>query len=399
MSKKKTDLTPPVEEAAVAVKQPKKKKKKKSGLFGRIVRRFFLLVFTAVVLVVVALCLLLNVIFNGPSPAAREVLTMSLLEPSGTKWIPGLFLEEDVLKEIVDGVEATLPAEVSGTGSVIINSDGALSGESNEFANYPDGIYIEKIGGDTYTAYVMLVQDPSRVSMGLSSQKFSESIPGKRLSEVMTENPDVIASINAGAFYDDGSANSIVGSVPAGLVVAGGQVVWNAYHGLVPETGFVGFNQDNILVVAQSMTAEKAMELNIRDGCEFGPVLIMDGVINEEVYNSASGWNPRTAIGQRADGTVVMVAVEGRQFGSAGATYADVINIMVEYGAVNACNMDGGSSTVMMYRDTEGRYADEEEYARYGANGDVIMLNNYSLLQSLPRRMPNYWMVRATSEE
>ena len=68
-----------------------------------------------------------------------------------------------------------------------------------------------------------------------------------------------------------------------------------------------------------------------------------------------------------------------------GGTYADLINIMVEYEAVNACNMDGGSSTVMMYRDT---------YGRYGEAGQVQMINTYSLLQSEPRRMPTFWMVR-----
>ena len=60
---------------------------------------------------------------------------------------------------------------------------------------------------------------------------------------------------------------------------------------------------------------------------------------------------------------------------------------MVEYGAVNACNMDGGSSSVMMYRDTTGRY---------GPAGEPVMINTYSLLQSQPRRLPNYWLVRAS---
>lgn len=55
-----------------------------------------------------------------------------------------------------------------------------------------------------------------------------------------------------------------------------------------------------------------------------GPVLIMNGEINQEAYNSNSGWNPRTAIGQRKDGAVVFVCIDGRQAGSAGGTYKDV---------------------------------------------------------------------------
>ena len=111
----------------------------------------------------------------------------------------------------------------------------------------------------------------------------------------------------------------------------------------------------------------------------------MDGEVNLEAYNNNSGFNPRTAIGQRADGAVIFVCIDGRQVGSPGGTYADIINIMVEFGAVNACNMDGGSSSVMMYRDERGLF---------GEAGAVTMINNYSLLQSQPRRMPNFWMVR-----
>ena len=395
MSKKKTDMTPPMDEAFadVAVKQPKAKKKKKkgSGLLGRIVRRFFLMLFTVVILLVVALCMGMNLVFNGPSPAAREVLTMSLTEASATKWVPGLFMDDETVAEIRKNVDATLPAEVSSSDKIVIKTNNTLSGDNDEWADYPDGIRIERVSGDTYNAHVMIVRDPSRVFMGTSTEKFSTSIPGKRITEAMADaGESVIAAINAGAFNDDGTANSYVGSIPAGLLVSKGSVLSDAYHGLVPEEGFAGFTEDNILVVAKSMSAAQAQEQKIRDGCEFGPVLIMDEVINEEAYNSASGYNPRTAIGQRSDGAVIFVCIDGRQTSSLGGSYADIINIMVEYGAVNACNMDGGSSSVMLYRDT---------YGRYGAAGEVQMINNYSLLQSQPRRMPNYWMVRAASEE
>ena len=171
-------------------------------------------------------------------------------------------------------------------------------------------------------------------------------------------------------------------------MISGGKVVWNS--GSAPEEGFVGFNKDNVLVVADTMTAQEAMDLNIRDGCCFGPVLVKNGGINNEVYNTNSGYNPRTAIGQRADGAVILLCIDGRQAGSLGGTYADIINIMVEYEAVNACNLDGGSSTVMLYRDTQGRY---------GEPGQVQMINNYSLLQEKPRKMPTFIMVRPEGEE
>ena len=364
-----------------------KKKKKGSGLLGRIIRRFFLVVFTVIILAVAALCLVMNLVFNGPSPAARKILTMSLTEASATKWVPGLFLDEQTVAAIRKNVDAELPDEVTDTSQVVIQTGSLAS--TDEWAGYPDGIYVEDIQGKTFNAHIMIIRDPSQVYMATStSGNFSRNVPGKRITEVI-ETEGAIAAVNAGAFFDNGTAGPEVGSTPEGLVIAGGQVRWNS--GKAPEEGFVGFNEDNIMIVAKTMTAEKAMELKIRDGCCFGPVLIMNGEVSMEAYNSASGYNPRTALGQRADGAVIFLCIDGRQAGSIGGTYADIIDIMLEYGAVNACNMDGGSSSVMLYRDT---------YGRYGEAGQVRMMNTYSVIQAEPRKMPNFWMVRpaATSE-
>ncbi len=351
----------------------------------RIVLRSLLVLFTTAALLVVGLCMVMNLIFNGPSPSAREVLTMSLLEASATKWVPALFIGEEAVRDIQTNVSATLPDDYTDTDQVVIQPGDSLTG--SEWQDHPDGIRIEYVYGDTYNAYVMLIRDPSSVYMATSSKEFSTSVPGTRINhEIVTQG--AIAAINAGAFFDNGTTSSVVGSVPEGLVIADGKVVWNS--GKAPEESFVGFNKDNIMVVAKTMTAEKAMELNIRDGCCFGPVLIMNGQVSEEAYNSNSGWNPRTAIGQRADGTVIFLCIDGRQAGSLGGSYADIIDIMTEYGAVNACNLDGGSSTVMLYKDTCGKM---------GTADEIHMINNYSLLQQEPRRMPTFFMVRPGSED
>lgn len=373
-------------QSAPAARRSRKKSRKQLVL--TVVGRTLLMLFTVIVLLVVGLCMILQLIFNGPSAAACRVLTNSLHEASATKWVPALFLGEEKTNEILYGVSEDL-VELEGTtdpDKVQIDTDALVNPNDDEWKDYPDGIRIEEVSGDTFNAYVMLIRDPSKVYMATSTDNFSTSIPGTRITDQI-ESEGAIAAINAGAFFDNGTSSSVVGSVPEGLVVAGGEVVWNS--GAAPEEGFVGFNQDNVLVVAQTMTASKAMELGIRDGCCFGPVLIMNGEINEKEYNANSGYNPRTAIGQRADGAVIFVCIDGRQTSSLGGTYADLIDIMVEYGAVNACNLDGGSSTVMLYRDT---------YGRYGTAGQVQMINNYSLLQAKPRRMPTFFMVRPADE-
>ena len=378
----KKNQSPDIVSSRGASPQPKKNG---SGLLGRIVRRFFLLLFTVILLSLAALVLVMNLIFKGPSPAAQEVLTMSLIEASATKWIPALFIGEERVAEITSaGSGSSLTDDVTDTSQVIIQKDSAISTSSNEWDNYPDGIRIESYAGDTYNAHIMIVRDPSQVYMGISTESFSTSIPGKRLNAVMEEE-NVLAGVNAGAFNDDGTASSTVGSCPLGLVMSGGKCVWTS--GKQPGLeGFAGFTTDDVLVVSTTnLTKAQAEEMNIRDGCCFGPVLIMNGEVNMDAYNMNSGFNPRTAIGQRADGAVIFVCIDGRQAGSVGGTYGDIIDIMVEYGAVNACNMDGGSSSIMYYRDT---------YGRYGEAGQVQMINSYSLLQSEPRRMPNYWQVK-----
>ena len=365
------------------------KKKGKHSLVKTILRRFFLVLFIAIVLVFTALILVLNMVFNGPSPTARNQLTMTLIEASATKWIPALFIGEDTVSEIRTGENVELAENVTDVSAVVISRN-ALTSANDEWAAYPDGIRIETVSGNTYNATVMIVRNPEQVYLGISTHEgFSTSIPGKRLTAAI-EDEGAIAAVNGGAFNDNGTTASYVGTLPAGLVYSEGECVWTS--GKPSETsGFAGFTEDNILIVHKdNISKAQAEELNIRDGCCFGPVLIMNEEINMEAYNKVSGLNPRTAIGQRADGAVVFVCIDGRQPSSMGGEYADVIDIMVEYGAINACNMDGGSSTVMLYRDT---------YGIYGEAGAVQMMNSYSLLQSEPRKMPDFWLIRPAEEE
>lgn len=351
--------------------------RRKGGRTLRYILRGLIALLAVAATLVAGLCMIMDEVFNGPSETARNRLTMSLLEASATKWVPAVFVGEETVEQIRAKVATDLPDEQSDPSRVVIRADSAL--EDDEWADYPDGLRVEEVSGDTYNAYVMLVRDPSRIYLSVSSTSFSRSKPGARLNQQI-EKEGAAAAINGGAFFDNGTASPEVGSVPCGLVVSEGKIVWDdgsSYY------GFVGFNEDNILVVSKKMSAAEARQARIRDGCCYGPVLILNGAVNEEAYNTNSGFNPRTAVGQRADGTAILLCIDGRQAGSLGATYGDIIDVMVEYGAVNACNLDGGSSTVMLLRDE---------------NGQVQTVNNISVLQEEPRRMPTFFMVRPVGD-
>lgn len=257
----------------------------------------------------------------------------------------------------------------------------SVQGDSEEWENFPDGIRIDTYTGETFTAQVMIVRDPAKVYLAASSDSLSMDMPGIQMDEAL-EQENAIAAVNAGPYFDDGTSSRAVGSVPLGLALSENDVIWNNEQS--SQYGFVGFNKDNILIVASSMTEEKTVELEIRDGCSSGPILMINGKVNWEIYESRSGFNPRTVIGQRADGAVLLICAQGRNPDSIGAEYCDMIDILKEYGAVNACALQGGFASNMLYRDADGRY---------GEKGTVQIFNQYSVAPSL-RRLPLFWMVK-----
>lgn len=276
----------------------------------------------------------------------------------------------DVPRETMPPAESTSPVEEN---------------QNDEWADSPDGIHIETYEGENFTAHIMVIRNPANVYLATSTDDFSTETPGISMDAAM-DKENAIAAINASYFWDDGSGSLAVGSLPCGLVLSHNTVVWDKFHDLVPEKGFVGFNEENILIVSDTMTAEEAGELGIRDGCAGGPILMINGKPVEDIYNGNSGYNPRTAIGQRADGAVLFVCADGRNSESLGATYGDVIRIMEEYEAVNACILRGDSASNMLYRDV---------YGRYGEAGQTWIMNPlYAGSPITLRRMPTFWMVK-----
>ncbi len=377
-------------------RRPRPNKALRRRKLVRNILRGVMVFLTIILMVLCAAWNLLDTVFNGPSVSARDILTRSLSYSSGTWWIPSVFLGEELAKEIITN-NPDLGIDVDVSDTTLIDPGSSMTGDkADEWKDCPDGIRIEEYQGETFLAHIMLIRDPSTVYVGTSTEKFSTSIPGGRLNQIM-EKENAIAGINGGAFLDNGTSGLIVGSIPYGLVVSKGKIVWsdgrsgpaNPVDGTTV-TGFVGFTEDNIMIVSKTVNEQRARDWKIRDGVCFGPALIMNGQINTEAYNNDAGWNPRTAIGQRADGTVIFLCIDGRQASGLGGSYKDVIDIMVEYGAVNACCLDGGSSSIMYYRDNNDVL---------GKGPGLQMVNNYSVLQEEPRRMPTFFLVRPSSEE
>lgn len=287
---------------------------------------------------------------NGPSPLAKELFVLSVRESSAGGFLADIYCTDEEIEAIEKKNSVVETDEITDTSIIKIPKPSTLEGEDKpqedeeqivEAFEYVDGICVEDISGATFNGKMMIIKDPSRVFVG-ALPKYGDEIVGNRVGEFI-ERYGATAGTNAGGFKDVGGNGT--GGVPEGIVISEGEL---KSGGLNNTYEVIGITKENVLVVG-NMTAKKAMDMGVRDAVSFGPILIVNGN-PATVGGTGGGLNPRTAIGQRADGAVLLLVVDGRQASSLGASMNDLINVMLEYGAVNAANLDGGSSTRMIYK-------------------------------------------------
>ena len=294
--------------------------------------------------------------------AAKTTFITTVLETGQMKFLASLALSEEEIAKVVaaNSMNKMEDADVNeDLIKPIFNSAGESTVIDPEYAAQPD-IEIVEIAGLTYKGTLMIVKNPATVSVATIYQGGGKwPSLGITLKE-LADKENAIGAINAGLY----SSNNNTGGHPYGTVVSNGEIVRNIpneWPGLV----LVGLTEDHILQIidlsgkSASSVEKMIRDLKIRDAVCFQEEnsvdnnhfvqLIINGV-PRNVSGSGSGLNPRTAIGQRADGTLLLLVTDGRGSNShAGASAADLIDIMTRYGAVNAANLDGGSSTCMYY--------------------------------------------------
>ncbi len=301
---------------------------------ARIGLRILLCFFTFLVLLIGGIFGAITVIVYGPSPTARDLLVTSVLETSALKFIANMYFSEDEINTILanNSVQAT---------DVVTDTE-MIQFSQEEVPADVEPLVIETVNGNTFNGKMMIVQDPSRVFVGTSADTYTGAA-GQTVQEIINRHGGV-GGTNAGGFADEGGVGN--GGTPLGIVMSQGELLWGNRG---TSYDVIGMDNDNKLVVGR-MTAQEAIDRGIRDAVSFGPVLIVNGEMME-ITGQGGGLNPRTAIGQRADGAMLLLVCDGRQANSIGASMSDVAEVMAQYGAVNAANLDGGSSTIMYYED------------------------------------------------
>lgn len=307
-----------------------------SRTLGKIILRIVFVLITTIVVLAGGAVGLICTLNYGPSPSARNLFVSSVLETSAIGFLATWFLPTEEIETIL-ATNKVEQFDVITNPNLIVIPDNIENMEDKE----EQPIEFVKVSGLTYVGNMMIIKDPTRVFVGICEHFNDESKRGDKLGD-MIEREDAIGGINGGGFLDINGHGT--GSVPLGFVFSKGEYLCG------PETEkelLIGFDVNHKLIVGE-MTAQEAQNLNIRDALSFGPALVINGVA-ADVSGHSSGLNPRTAIGQRADGAVLMLVIDGRQANSLGASYSDLIEVMLEFGAVNAANLDGGNSSLMIY--------------------------------------------------
>jgi len=329
-----------------------KPKKTAGGIVASFIGKTLAYVSVTILAVFISLIIMFFLICHGPSQKATELFTTTFLETGQMKFIVSIFLSDKEIQEIVAKNSMTeMTAEVNTDLININNNDNSNNDNSQD-------IELVQISGNTFSAKMLIIKDPSRVKLA-TTYPWGEY--GQELDKLV-KNSGAVAGVNGGLYVSDSNK----GGKPLGLVVCDGKIQYNnptGYAGL----HLIGFDEKNILRIInlEGMNASKIEQLvkdeKIRDAVVFQEEssdknnhfvkLIVNGE-PRQMNGSGSGANPRTVIGQRKDGAVLLLVTDGRgASGHLGATASDLIDIMMEYDAVNAANLDGGSSSSMYYND------------------------------------------------
>ena len=190
-------------------------------------------------------------------------------------------------------------------------------------------------------AYLAAIYDPSKISVGVSKYI---GVGGQYVYDMAKQQGAVLA-INGGGFYDPNYNSN--GANPLGVTIADGKIITDdAYSS--NNGGIIGFDWANKLVLMRDANGKEALAAVVRDAVTMGPFLIVNGKMADIKGNGGWGYAARTAIGQRKDGIVLMLVVDSNEFRTQGASIKDLAEIMERYGAINAANLDGGTSSAMV---------------------------------------------------
>ena len=260
-----------------------------------------------------------------------------------------LFWELDV-DSMEDYIETNPETLAKGWGEIYINEAGldddgteiyTTMGEQVLAIDAKNQVLVLRVEGSGYRGVLSVAKDPTKISVQNSASIGSSG----QLAGTIAENNNGILSMTASGFIDnEGKGN---GGLLAGYAMSdgdgrGSHMGWSYKR--------LEWRDDNRMYIVDT---DQSVHASTTDAVEFTPALIVDGKV---IVDENSGWtalNPRAAIGQSQQGEVLMLVIEGRLLDSLGTDVIECAKILARHNAVQAMNLDGGTSAIMWF---DGEY-------------------------------------------
>lgn len=321
----------------------------------RKLRKWLKVVLGFIITVYILGCSIFVGILYGPSEKFKSWLITTAMRTMNHQYLCKWFYSEDDIQEVLNR-NFVKESGASTDKSLITKKKRKtyIDEYDKEILDVEDGrkYKIIELEVDGQKAYLAAIYDPSMISLQVTKYLGKK---GQYVTQ-MAEDTNAILAINGGGFREDGQLT--LGGAPNGITIKDHKVLSNGEYG-TSAGGIIGFTDDGILMLLKNKTAEEALELGIRDAVSWGPFLIVNGESSQVGGSGGWGFGARTAIGQREDGIVLFLVVDSNAQRTRGADMADLLEIMERYHAVNAANLDGGTSSVMALPKTGGLYDDD----------------------------------------
>ena len=274
-------------------------------------------------------------LYYGPFKNVKSTVVGAAMTTYSLQWLATTFLSKEAIAKIMS--DQTVDTLVQN------NLDGVKVENKND-----DSIERYDVTGNKFKGYILIINDPTRLKVGSSSMLGKE---GQITSDIAKDN-NAIAAINGGGFKDEdnGSKWTGTGANPTGIIMANGKTAFNDITDVDKKTEVVAMASSGRLLVGPHSLSEMKTA-GVTDAVSFGPALIVNG--QKTITKGDGGWGiaPRTCVAQRKDGAIIFLVIDGRQAKSLGATLREAQDVLYDYGAVNATNLDGGSSSTLFYDD------------------------------------------------
>jgi exopolysaccharide biosynthesis protein len=295
--------------------------------FAKKIKNLFIILISVLILSIASLILIIRYI---PYYSDVKALVVNSLMTTGShKHFAKLFASNSDINKIYNAKSLTNNIRITDPSKIHIKYKNSKS------------VTLYKITSKNYKGYLLEIADPLRIHVGTTNSILKYG----QLTTTIAKQHNALAAINGGGFLDDnGSGN---GGTPVGIIIQDGKLKFKSdktkYY-----TDVIGFTKSGVLVTGHEHTS-KILNMHLANAVSFKPVLIVNGIPTIKSGNGGFGISSRTAIGQTADGKVLLLVVDGRRFNSIGATLLDVQKVMLKFKAYNAANLDGGSSTTLYY--------------------------------------------------